>query len=135
MPFICSGKTTLLDVISGRKTEGKIEGEIRINGQLKEDHEEQYRRMCAYAEQTDSHMPLSTVRESIAFSARLRLPRTVTEEQRNAFVDEILDILELTPVADRYVGNSKYPGLSPGQLKLLTIGVELAANPSILYAE
>lgn len=81
------------------------------------------------------HMPLATVRESLMFSATLRLPNTVTVEQREKFVNELLDILELTPLADRIVGNEKYAGLSPGQLKLLTIGVELAANPSILFLD
>jgi len=60
-----------------------------------------------YVEQRDMHMPLATVRESLLFSATLRLPRSVTEEQRRAFVEEIIDILELRPLADRIVGNGQ----------------------------
>jgi ABC-type multidrug transport system ATPase subunit/ABC-type multidrug transport system permease subunit len=130
-----AGKTTLMDVISGRKTEGEIQGEIRVNGQLKSENSEMFKRISGYCEQSDLHMPLATVRESLLFSASLRLPRTVSEQQRKEFVDELLDILELNHLADRIVGNEKYAGLSPGQLKLLTIGVELAANPSILFLD
>ena len=54
---------------------------------------------------------------------------------REAFVDELIDLLELTAVKDRIVGNENYVGLSPGQLKLLTIGVELVSNPSILFLD
>ena len=69
------------------------------------------------------------------FSAVLRLPATVTAAQRSAFVDEVLDILELTPIADRIIGDSELPGLSPGQLKRVTIGVELVANPPVLFLD
>ena len=112
-----------------------IEGKIYVNGQLKSENEAMFRRITGYVEQRDMHMPLATVRESLLFSATLRLPKSVTREQRTEFVEELLDILELRSLADRIVGNEKYAGLSPGQLKLLTIGVELAANPSILFLD
>lgn len=71
------------------------------------------------------------VREAIEFSAALRLPNTVTAEVRARFVDQILDDLELTPLAGRQIGDEINSGLSPGELKRVTIGVELAANPSV----
>ena len=80
-------------------------------------------------------MPLATVRESMLFSAQLRLPVSVDPATREAFVDQLIDLLELTAVKDRIVGNENYVGLSPGQLKLLTIGVELVSNPSILFLD
>ncbi len=48
----------------------------------------------------------------VLFVATLRLPNTVTRDQRISFVDELLDILELKTLADRIIGNDKYPGLS-----------------------
>ena len=128
-----AGKTTLMDVIAGRKTAGKIEGSIIVNGQPQDPAV--YRRISAYVEQADAHMPLSTVRESMLFSAQLRLPNTVPVETRERFVDELIELLELTAVKDRIVGNENYVGLSPGQLKLLTIGVELVSNPSVLFLD
>ena len=128
-----AGKTTLMDVIAMRKTSGKIEGEILINGFPQDPAT--FKRLSGYVEQQDIHMGLSTVRESLMFSANLRLPRSTSEEQRSAFVDEILGLLEMKPLADRIVGNESYVGLSPGQLKLLTIGTELVANPSLLFLD
>lgn len=128
-----AGKTTLMDVIAGRKTAGKIEGEILVNGYPK--HEATFSRVTGYVEQTDVHTPTDTVREALMFSARLRLPSSVTHEQRVAFVDEVLHILELDTIADRVIGDEITPGLSAGQLKRVTIGVELVANPSVLFLD
>ena len=125
-----AGKTTLMDVICGRKTEGVMDGEILVNGQPKV--ESAFRKLVGYCEQTDLHMPYYTVHESLMFSARLRLPREVTAEQRESFVAQIEELLELTAIKDRIIGNPTVGGLAPGQLKLVTMGVELAANPSVL---
>lgn len=66
-----AGKTTLLDVLAGRKTNGYIEGEIKINGFPKV--QETFARISGYCEQTDIHSPQITVEESLVFSAWLRL--------------------------------------------------------------
>ncbi len=86
-------------------------------------------------EQQDIHVGLSTVREAIEFSAALRLPATVTPEQRANFVDQILADLELTTLAGRQIGDEINSGLSPGELKRVTIGVELAASPTFLFLD
>jgi ABC-type multidrug transport system ATPase subunit len=76
------------------------------------------------------------VREALEFSAALRLPESVPAATRTAFVGEILDLLELRPLADRLVGEAgAADGLSPGQRKILTIGVELCANAPILFLD
>jgi ABC-type multidrug transport system ATPase subunit len=80
-------------------------------------------------------VPLYTVRESLMFSASLRLPRSVSQEQKKKFVEELLWLLQLDVMADRLIGDESTPGLEPAQLKLVTMGVELAANPSILFLD
>lgn len=67
-----AGKTTLMDVLSGRKTGGIIEGEIRIGGYPKV--QKTFARISGYCEQTDIHSPQITVEESVIYSAWLRLP-------------------------------------------------------------
>jgi hypothetical protein len=67
------------------------------------------------------------VREALDFSASLRLPPGIPVGQRRAFVAEVLHVLELDDCADRLIG-----GLSPSQLKRVSIGVELASNNPII---
>lgn len=123
-----AGKTTLLDVLAFRKTTGTIQGDIRLNG-MKVTADE-FARVSAYCEQQDIHEPFSTVEEALTFSARLRLARSITPIERSKFIKALLDVLELTPLAHRIVAT-----LSPGERKRLTIGVELASNPSLLFAD
>lgn len=74
------------------------------------------------------------MRESLLFSAELRLPPSVTRPQREAFVGELLDLLELKSLAGRLVGSPNADGaLSANEMKRVSIGVELAANAPILF--
>lgn len=70
-----AGKTTLMDVLAGRKTGGYIEGTIMISGHPKK--QETFARISGYCEQTDIHSPYVTVYESLVYSAWLRLPPQV----------------------------------------------------------
>ena len=128
-----AGKTTLMDVIALRKTTGTISGEVRLNGHLQDPVF--FRRCSGYVEQFDVQSPQLTVRETVLFSARLRLdPKKVhTDEEKQAFTDHVLRTLELTPLADCLVGSDEEGGLSFEQRKRLSIAVELAASPSILF--
>lgn len=75
-----AGKTTLMDVLAGRKTGGYIEGDIRISGYPKK--QETFARISGYCEQNDIHSPHVTVYESLVYSAWLRLPAEVDVNQR-----------------------------------------------------
>lgn len=81
--------------------------------------------------------PELTVRETVLFSSRLRLDPTLveSENQRKMLVDNILDDVELSSMADALVGTDESGGLSFGQRKRLSIAVELAASPSILFLD
>ncbi|XP_061359145.1 ABC transporter G family member 36 [Gastrolobium bilobum] len=128
-----AGKTTLMDVLAGRKTGGYIEGEVRISGFPK--NQETFARISGYCEQTDIHSPQVTVRESLIYSAFLRLPREVSNEEKMKFVDEVMDLVELNNLKDAIVGLPGVTGLSTEQRKRLTIAVELVANPSIIFMD
>ena len=127
-----AGKTTLLDVLAGRKNTGTIKGAISVNGSPKE--EKSFRKVMAYVEQFDSLSPNDTAREAIEFSAWLRLPPDTPTESRLAWVESVIDMLELRPLENRLIG-SNASGFSFEQRKRLSIGVELAANPSILFLD
>ncbi|KAM7512769.1 hypothetical protein LguiB_011644 [Lonicera macranthoides] len=128
-----AGKTTLMDVLAGRKTGGVIEGTINISGYPKK--QETFARISGYCEQNDIHSPCLTVLESLLFSASLRLPSDVDLEIQKAFVEEVMDLVELTPLKGALVGLPGVDGLSTEQRKRLTIAVELVANPSIVFMD
>ncbi|GLT71132.1 hypothetical protein SLA2020_431730 [Shorea laevis] len=128
-----AGKTTLMDVLAGRKTGGYIEGDIRISGFPKK--QETFARISGYCEQTDIHSPQVTVRESLIYSAFLRLPQEVSNKEKMVFVDEVMELVELNDLKNAIVGLPGITGLSTEQRKRLTIAVELVANPSIIFMD
>ncbi|KAJ1273641.1 hypothetical protein BS78_05G000200 [Paspalum vaginatum] len=128
-----AGKTTLLDVLAGRKTDGVIEGDIRIGGYPKV--QRTFARISGYCEQTDVHSPQITVGESVAYSAWLRLPTEIDSKTRNEFVNQVLETIELDEIRDALVGIPGTNGLSTEQRKRLTIAVELVSNPSIIFMD
>uniref|UniRef100_A0A6V7QQA9 ABC transporter domain-containing protein n=1 Tax=Ananas comosus var. bracteatus TaxID=296719 RepID=A0A6V7QQA9_ANACO len=128
-----AGKTTLMDVLAGRKTGGYIEGDIRISGYPK--NQSTFARISGYCEQNDIHSPQVTVRESLIYSAFLRLSKDVSDEEKMKFVDEVMELVELDNLKDAIVGLPGITGLSTEQRKRLTIAVELVANPSIIFMD
>ncbi|KAJ4749154.1 ABC transporter G family member 36 [Rhynchospora pubera] len=128
-----AGKTTLMDVLAGRKTGGYIEGSIKISGYPK--NQETFARVSAYCEQVDIHSPFVTIYESLVFSAWLRLPAEVDADTRKMFIEEVMELVELTALRDSIVGTAGVNGLSTEQRKRLTIAVELVANPSIIFMD
>lgn len=83
----------------------------------------------SYVEQFDLLMPYATVRETLQFSAQLRLDAAVPAAQREAYVESVIQLLELQEIADRLVGDeSSSSAISPGERKRLTIGVELVVR-------
>jgi ATP-binding cassette, subfamily G (WHITE), member 2, SNQ2 len=126
-----SGKTTLLDVLAARKTIGVITGDILVDG-IKPGIA--FQRSISYAEQIDVHEPTQTVREALRFSADLRQPVDVPQSEKYAYVEEILSLLEMDDLADAVIGEPE-AGLSVEQRKRVTIGVELAAKPELLFLD
>ncbi|CAK7216309.1 hypothetical protein SCUCBS95973_002769 [Sporothrix curviconia] len=123
-----AGKTTLLDVLAERTTMGVITGDMFVNGKARGAN---FQRNTGYVQQQDLHLETATVRESLRFSATLRQPKTVSREEKYAFVEEVIQMLNMEDFADAVVGVLG-EGLNVEQRKLLTIGVELAAKPKLL---
>jgi ATP-binding cassette subfamily G (WHITE) protein 2 (SNQ2) len=119
-----AGKTTLLNTLSQRQKLGVVGGEMLVDGKgLGRD----FQRGTGFCEQMDLHDGTATIREALEFSAILRQDREVSREEKIAYVDKIIDLLELHDMQDALVSS-----LGVEQKKRLTIGVELAAKPSLL---
>ncbi|KAK1653813.1 hypothetical protein QYE76_071618 [Lolium multiflorum] len=128
-----AGKTTLMDVLAGRKTSGTIEGDMRLSGYPKK--QDTFSRISGYCEQTDIHSPNVTVYESLMYSAWLRLSSEVDKNTRKVFVEQVMSLVELDVLRNVLVGLPGVSGLSTEQRKRLTIAVELVANPSIIFMD
>ncbi|KAI9820387.1 MAG: hypothetical protein M1827_006011 [Pycnora praestabilis] len=123
-----AGKTTLLDVLAARKNIGVISGDVLVDG-IKPGTA--FQRGTSYAEQLDVHEATQTVREALRFSANLRQPYEVSQEEKYAYVEEVISLLEMEDIADAIIGDPE-SGLAVEQRKRVTIGVELAAKPELL---
>lgn len=123
-----AGKTTLLDVLASRVTVGVVTGDILVDAAPRD---ESFQRKTGYVQQQDLHLPTATVRETLQFSALLRQPSRYSKAEKLAYVDEVLNMLDMQYCADAVVGVPG-EGLNVEQRKRLTIGVELAARPALL---
>lgn len=95
-----AGKTSLLDTLAHRTTSGVVKGDIRLGSVVPDAN---FQRKIGYVQQEDIHLPTTTVREALEFSARLRRPDDGTANRLKQVL-RTLDLLEMTRYADAVVG-------------------------------
>ncbi|KAL9123282.1 MAG: hypothetical protein Q9187_000154 [Circinaria calcarea] len=123
-----AGKTTLLDVLAARVTTGVVSGDMLVDGRQRDSS---FQRKTGYVQQQDLHLATTTVREALRFSAVLRQPASTSRNEKMAYVEEVIELLDMELYADAIVGVPG-EGLNVEQRKRLTIGVELVAKPQLL---
>ncbi|KFQ37514.1 ATP-binding cassette sub-family G member 2, partial [Mesitornis unicolor] len=127
-----SGKSSLLDILAARKDPHGLSGDILINGAPQPAN---FKCTSGYVVQDDVVMGTLTIRENLKFSAALRLPKSVKEQEKNERVDQIIKELGLSKVADSKVGTQFTRGVSGGERKRTNIGMELIMDPAILFLD
>uniref|UniRef100_A0A8C3CQN5 Broad substrate specificity ATP-binding cassette transporter ABCG2 n=1 Tax=Cairina moschata TaxID=8855 RepID=A0A8C3CQN5_CAIMO len=127
-----SGKSSLLDILAARKDPHGLSGDILINGAPQPAN---FKCTSGYVVQDDVVMGTLTIRENFQFSAALRLPNSVKEQDRNERVNQIIKELGLSKVADSKVGTQFTRGVSGGERKRTNIGMELITDPTILFLD
>uniref|UniRef100_A0A8D2QJF0 ATP binding cassette subfamily G member 2 (JR blood group) n=1 Tax=Zonotrichia albicollis TaxID=44394 RepID=A0A8D2QJF0_ZONAL len=127
-----SGKSSLLDILAARKDPHGLSGDILINGAPQPAN---FKCTSGYVVQDDVVMGTLTVRENLKFSAALRLPKSVKEQEKNERVNQIIKELGLSKVADSKVGTQFTRGVSGGERKRTNIGMELITDPAILFLD
>jgi len=127
------GKTTLMDVLSGRAKGGRIEGKVLFGDKLMNPRE--LKVVANYVPQDDILYVGLTPREHLYYTAELRLPETVSKGEKEKRVDQILDALSIQECADTIVGGVELRGISGGQKKRTSVGMELVTNPSGLFLD
>ena len=124
--------STLLDVIADRKLYGFWSGEIYVDGKPRTDN---FRLRTAYVLQDDVLIATLTVEETLFFSAWTRVPELKTKEQIQERVDTLLNMMGIEHVRKSIVGDAMTKGISGGQLKRLSIAMELVCLPDVIFLD
>ncbi|MCC6190601.1 MAG: FHA domain-containing protein [Anaerolineales bacterium] len=122
------GKSTLVDAISGYRP--ATHGQVFVNDVDVYKNFDVIRHNIGFVPQKDIiHMDLS-VYEALSYVARLRMPSDTTPDERHQRVMEVLEELDLAHRKD-----VKIAGLSGGQQKRVSIGVELLTKPGLFFLD
>lgn len=132
------GKTTLLNILLGmnRMTAGSVE----YNGMDVSIFKNAFGSLVGYVPQEDLLHAELTVRETLYYQAKLRLPTDVSRAEINRKIDRLCERLGLykpgsLDVRDVLVGSPERKGLSGGQRKRLSLAIELLTEPKVLYLD
>eukprot|EP00439_Symbiodinium_sp_Y106_P024247 s5997_g2.t4 len=129
-----SGKTTLLGVLSGRASYGRVSGKLTVGGRPADDLRF-LQNVTGFVPQDDVLHGELTVAENLRFQASLRLPAGRTREEVDACVTAVAKDLNLSSLLNARVGTPERRGVSGGQRKRVSIGMELVAQPLLLFAD
>ncbi|EGG11574.1 uncharacterized protein MELLADRAFT_74086 [Melampsora larici-populina 98AG31] len=129
-----AGKSTFLDILAGQRKAGRVTGShsISLPGS---DAASDDGFSIGFVDQSDILPATATVREALLFAAKLKLPEDISDEKRDLRVAEVIDSLGLAHVAHSRVGDDEVRGLSGGERRRLSIGLEMISCPSILFLD
>ncbi|XP_047333309.1 ABC transporter G family member 5-like [Impatiens glandulifera] len=124
-----AGKSSLLEILSGKlipQTSSIFINQKPINNSL-------FKKTSGYVTQKDTLFPLLTVEETLMFTAKLRL--NLPSKEHEFRVKSLIQELGLTHVADTRIGDEKIRGISGGERRRVSIGVEIVHDPRILILD
>eukprot|EP00854_Cymbomonas_tetramitiformis_P016524 gene16524-19620_t len=127
-----AGKTTVITLITGKfkKTCGKI---------LINDKEEEglmiYKKLTGFVPQEDVMHRTLTVFDNLFHSAKMRLPADWKIADIKSLVLNVIEDLGMSHVTFSIIGDESERGISGGQRKRVNIGLELVADPSVLFLD
>ncbi|XP_047940080.1 ABC transporter G family member STR-like [Salvia hispanica] len=128
-----AGKSTFLDALAGRIAQGSLEGHVKIDGKAVT---ASYMKMISsYVMQDDQLFPMLTVFETFMFAAEVRLPPSISTAEKKKRVVELVNQLGLTSAMHTYIGNEGTRGVSGGEKRRVSIGVDIIHKPSLLFLD
>lgn len=129
-----SGKTTLITALGGRLTHrrGRLDGTVLYNGKPLNNA---VNRSIGFVTQDDVLYPHLTVAETLNYTARLRLPKTLTRSEKDLHATSVIEQLGLARCKDSLVGGQLVRGVSGGERKRVSIGQEMLINPGLIFLD
>lgn len=131
-----AGKSSLLNVLAGRSASTsniKITGNVHVAGHKV--NPVKFRERIAYVMQDDSLLATATPREALLFSAQMRLPISTPNDEIDRLVSNLLTDLGLDVCADTLIGGALIKGISGGQRKRTSVGIELITDPALIFLD
>ncbi|KAF9484945.1 hypothetical protein BDN70DRAFT_871937 [Pholiota conissans] len=129
-----AGKTTLVEILAGKSKSGEISGQCSV---LSDSITASAPRV-GFVPQQDILPATLTVFETLLFAARLRLPENVTDKEKKERVDTLLEKLGISEIRNARIGDvtgGKARGISGGEMRRVSIGLELIASPDVLLLD
>lgn len=132
-----AGKTTLIEILGGKHKVGKTTGAVAFTAGTspREKTEIVNQPRIGYVDQQDVLPSMLTVEEALLFAAQLRLPDWVTMERKQAKVFEVMQQLGILDIKDTRIGSQEKRGISGGEQRRVSIGLELVACPDVLVLD
>ncbi|CAF2120683.1 unnamed protein product [Rotaria magnacalcarata] len=127
-----SGKSSLLDILTDRKDPRGTSGVVLVDNFLRHPS---FRYTVGYVVQEDICSGTLTVRENLNFSVSLRLSEDLSASDKRVRVSTVITELGLEACADTRVGTEFLRGISGGEKKRTSIGMELVLSPNILFLD
>ncbi|KAK1437697.1 hypothetical protein QVD17_03493 [Tagetes erecta] len=128
-----AGKSTFLDALAGRIAQGSLEGSVKIDG--KSVTASYMKRISSYVMQDDQLFAMLTVFETFMFAAEVRLSPSLSRSEKKKRVIELIEQLGLTSAAHTYIGDEGRRGVSGGERRRVSIGVDIIHKPSLLFLD
>ncbi|KAK2374038.1 Cystathionine gamma-synthase [Trifolium repens] len=127
-----AGKSTLLDGLAGRIASGSLKGKVSLDGNSV--NASLIKRTSAYIMQEDRLFPMLTVYETLMFAADFRLgPLSVVDKMQR--VEKLIEQLGLSYSRNTYIGDEGTRGISGGERRRVSIGVDIIHGPSLLFLD
>ncbi|CAL4913880.1 unnamed protein product [Urochloa decumbens] len=128
-----SGKSTLIDALANRIVKESLHGSVTLNGESLDGN--LLKVISAYVMQDDLLYPMLTVEETLMFAAEFRLPRSLPTKEKKKRVQALIDQLGLRNAANTIIGDEGHRGVSGGERRRVSIGVDIIHDPIVLFLD
>jgi ABC-type multidrug transport system ATPase subunit len=125
-----AGKTSLIEILANKNKMGIVTGIVSLPGSTQASPPR-----IGFVPQQDILPSTLTVHEALLFAARVRLHESVPDIEKYARVEDVMEKLGIQDLRDVRIGNVEKRGISGGEMRRVSIGLELVARPDILILD